>query len=725
LELTPPHVNHISGAISSRLEQARALAEAKNWEEAVDLLRDVSSEASDRVVSLNDRLYVNLQTYAHMQVASLPTEGLAVYRQGIDPLAERLYLDGLANHDELLLRRVVDEYFCSSWGDDALMALGELALERGDYAAARRNWQQISPLLRDPHGQSLWVALRDIDLSAHWPKIAARWTDRSQTPSWLAYPGTEIDLADVFARLVLVSVRASELERATLELEVLRRWHPQAKGRFGGQDELYAAALERLLASAQAWPAPPLETSWSTFSRSQTRNSAAAPLGPLGQTPWESPIALLPSEKVRPGAKGTRQDNEKNPQVREAQRPISCFPSVVGGVILYADALSIRAAHLATGKPAITSNGILYQVEGSGDVRAALSTEVRNFAAGVARHSVTVIDGIAYARVGRVETSDPRQSPSPPGERLVGLDLKRDGLLTFQVSPDDERWSFEGAPVGDGRHIFIAMRHGDVTSHAYVACFDTSTGGRPLWRTSIGSADTPAAGHGPEVTHNLLTRASDRIYFNSNLGLVAAVAAGDGRIEWIRHYERRAEVPRTPGQPGALHFDRDPSPCLVHDGLVFVAPSDTPQVFALDADTGRQVWTTDELADALHLLGVVDDRLIASGNRLWSLDARTGRVVFVWPESEHAGIRGMGRGVVAGREVFWPARKEIYVLDAFSGTRTRPPIDLTPVSSGGANLVAAEGHLIVVGRDRLLATGRPTPKTPNQSVAAPKVASSD
>ena len=29
--------------------------------------------------------------------------------------------------------RVVDELYCSSWGDDALLALGELALERADY----------------------------------------------------------------------------------------------------------------------------------------------------------------------------------------------------------------------------------------------------------------------------------------------------------------------------------------------------------------------------------------------------------------------------------------------------------------------------------------------------------------------------------------------------------------------------------------------------------------
>ena len=80
--------------------------------------------------------------------------------------------------------------FCSSWGDDALLAIGELALERGDYDGARRAWEQISPELRDPQGSSMWHALTGIDLEANWPEIARRWQERSGTPDWLVYPDT-------------------------------------------------------------------------------------------------------------------------------------------------------------------------------------------------------------------------------------------------------------------------------------------------------------------------------------------------------------------------------------------------------------------------------------------------------------------------------------------------------------------------------------------------------
>jgi hypothetical protein len=252
------------------------------------------------------------------------------------------------------------------------------------------------------------------------------------------------------------------------------------------------------------------------------------------------------------------------------------------------------------------------------------------------------------------------------------------------------------------------MRRSDVTPRAYVACFDASSGTRPLWRTPIGAADTPAAGVTHEITHNLLTLVGDRIYFNSNLGLVAALDAMDGDICWIRRYDRGAAEPVVRGRTGPLHFHRDPSPALYHAGLVIVAPADAPNIFALDAVTGQTVWSTDKLPDTLHLLGVVGQNLITSGNRLAAIDVHTGKLKFIWPESEHAGIRGMGRGIVAGLEVFWPTRSEIYVIHGATGQRTRRPIQLGAISESGANLAAAHGRLIVAGRDKVMLFGPAT-----------------
>jgi hypothetical protein len=223
--------------------------------------------------------------------------------------------------------------------------------------------------------------------------------------------------------------------------------------------------------------------------------------------------------------------------------------------------------------------------------------------------------------------------------------------------------------------------------------------------TTIGAADTPATGRGDEISHNLLTLVEDRIYFNANLGLVASLDVERGHIRWLHRYDRlsREHSNLPPGE--LVCWERDPSPCLHHDGLLIVAPCDTQSLFALDADTGRRVWAIDELRDAIDLLGVVRQNLVVSGHRLRILDVRSGETRFVWPESEQAGIRGMGRGLVAGNEIFWPTRHEIYVVDAASGARSRPPISLASVGDCGANLAAAAGYLVAAGRDKLMAFG--------------------
>jgi outer membrane protein assembly factor BamB len=280
------------------------------------------------------------------------------------------------------------------------------------------------------------------------------------------------------------------------------------------------------------------------------------------------------------------------------------------------------------------------------------------------------------------------------------------------VRPDDGTWSFEGAPVVSGQDVFVAMRESDVMPRLYVACFDAATG-RRQWRTSIAAADTPAAGRGGEITHTLLTLVGESIFVNSNLGVIAALDAAEGQVRWLRRYDRTS---RTLSAQLPTHFQRDPSPCVYDRGALYVAPADTAAVFALDAETGAVIWSVHSLADMTTLLGVVDGVLIAGGNRLGGVDARSGHVRYIWPESQHAGVRGFGRGVVAGSEVFWPTRDRIYVCDATTGRQSRQPIDITPYSECGANLIAAGGRLIIAGTKQLVALG-PQKASPQQSPA--------
>ena len=101
----------------------------------------------------------------------------------------------------------------------------------------------------------------------------------------------------------------------------------------------------------------------------------------------------------------------------------------------------------------------------------------------------------------------------------------------------EEGWAFEGAPVADAAGVYVAMRRNDIRPQAHVACFDSQSG-RLRWRRFVCGAETPARGIFHQCTHNLLTLHGETLYYNTNLGAVAALSTEQGRLHWVSLYPR-------------------------------------------------------------------------------------------------------------------------------------------------------------------------------------------
>jgi hypothetical protein len=229
----------------------------------------------------------------------------------------------------------------------------------------------------------------------------------------------------------------------------------------------------------------------------------------------------------------------------------------------------------------------------------------------------------------------------------------------------------------------------------------------------ICAAESPARASADEITHNLLTLVEETLYLNTNLGAVASLSAEDGRIHWISTYPRSKE-----GDDKA-HLFRDLNPCLYHRGTLYVAPTDTPQVFALDALTGLVRWATapKPTSNVVHLLGVAEGSLIASGRSLWWLDAETGKFVIAFPDSANPSqAQPFGRGLLMGDLVVWPTRQELYVFDQqqspATGANARPTMPREPIRIAdydnrlsGGNLVATGQYILLATADKLWAFG--------------------
>lgn len=674
-------LDEADSAARRHLTQVDAFLAASQWDEAIETLRQVSTEHGDKMVKLAERRYLNVRDYCQLQFCRLPAEALALYRSRVDSQAREWFEGGAAKRDKVLLRRVVDQFFASSSGDDALDALAEICLEEGDYGAARAAWRRLLP--------------REAGVPA----------DSTSVAHTIAYPQTDLDPGRLYARLTLVSILEGDLPRAERELQELQLRYPASTGRLAGREVNLAEGLTKILGDSKEWKPLIDDRPWSTFGGSPERSKAMPALADVGACLWSVPLLNHVSEPLTMIAHGAS-------QLRPAEkhdRLLSYYPLVAGNIVLVNDDEEIRAYDLATGKPAF-SNAVIYSPEIAEMNGRPKQHRPRHL--GVPRFTMTVHGNKLFARMGSCITAvAPEINPQLAPRYLVCLDLAAQGKLLWRVEANDEKWAYEGSPICDGKNVYVAMRRSDVRPQAHVACLDAETG-QERWRRLVCAAETPARGQINECTHNMLTLHRGMLYLNTNLGAVAALACDDGRISWISLYQRA-----TSGDLGtpASHVYRDLNPCIYDRGRLFVAPSDSEFIFAFDADTGELLWNSRSANGAVHLLGVGAGTLFVSGDSLAGFNVESGKFTHDF-KRDHPTPPGYGRGALVGGNVYFPVREgDRFFLDVFDQrlttakqTRLVERISLsdkaTTVKGEQHNITITSGNLLVAGNRLLVAT---------------------
>ncbi len=753
-------VDEVDQGTMAHLQNAAALVAGGQYGEALGRLRQVAETDEGKVIQIRPDRYINVGDYCQMRIAALPEKALQLYRRRVDPLAEQWYRAGLGQSDGRLLRQIVAQMFCSSWGDDALLALGERALERGDPASARAYWmrlfasppevisgevfqkarrlQSLNPndaMLLEAHyvrqtaapagagDGEVWFVRKTLPAGprsdGQTERLVRFWADRGQIDQRLAYPDSPLPRAAIRARILLADIMEGSYQRAAAGLERFRKLHPGARGRLAGKEVDYAERLASLLAESKQWPLSPCGGDWTTFGGSVEREKTVDTTGviqPNVRPPvWRHAFLLHPPASPRTDVRPLRQGRVGE----SAGRLLSYHPVIVGRHLFVATADSIYAWDVQTGKPAWPAGdensdekaaGLIYRDDDPQPEQPIASR-------GVARFTLSIHGTMLMARMGSTITAHPRRDDdrrrAPPAKsRLVILDISEQGqgrLLRDGITAQQPGWAFEGVPISDGRNLYVAVRRADVQSEAHVECYDLSSNPPTrLWRRFISAADTPGGDHLAERTGNLLTLHGDRLYFNTNLGTVAALSTRDGRIVWIHRY-RRATGGHLSMLKETPYFYRDLNPCLYHRGTLFVAPSDTPAIIALDAATGGLLWSTGAAAGATQLLGVADGQLIAAGDRLISIDADSGRRLYRWPDGDRPEPRGNGRGLIAGGLVYWPTREQIFIFDlsasraAGAARMPREPIRLVRRRATGGNLLVSSGRLLITTSREVMA----------------------
>ena len=640
----PANLRGDSPQTRKRLAEADAKVVAGKAADATDELQRVLDEAGDDLVTLDQKQFRPARVIAFQILAKLPPADLKAYQDRTDEPARKLLDAGKRDCDPRPLWQLLDRYFVSRPAEDALLLLGDLLFERGEFRTAEVLWRRLLP-----------------DAGAD-----------------LVYPTAKTDPAAVRARLVLAAVFQGEPDRAKAELAALKAKHPTAAGPLAGKTGPYVEALQPLLdrppalapgtAAGRGWPA-------------------------LGGDPHRSGHVAGRFPRYWPARPTWKVELTENPSTRS---PFG-HPIIADGRVYVSDGKRVLAVNLTDR----TLSPLTMSAAGVNPSAALAAAGDRLFARlgppavrpAAPPKPVTEKAGRGKA-VKAEEESDDAVIACFPLDRTDLAAVRPVWRLKVPAGEGRSPAVWEGAPLVAGGRMWAALARyeGGRLAHA-VACFDPAdplaAPDHPAWLVDV--SDSPlSSGSEARTRQELLTLAGRNVVFCSNAGAVVALDAATGRRAWGFKYPRAAkrvaDAARAP----------DPAPCVAAGGRVFVAPADADRVFALDAETGAILWESDAVEGA-HLLGVARNRVIVTTTGLArsvrGLGVATGshREPDGWVQPVGRGTVSAGRGLVADDVILWPTRECLFLLSPETG---RPLVDRIPGPFG--NLAYADGVLVAV-----------------------------
>lgn len=715
------------------MEQVEELIAAGEFEEAIDNLEKLFDLGTNHVVPMGDEQraatliahpYQPVRVWIRSRLAKLLIDQPAVreqYHSRYAEIARTTLAEVAETKDTASARRAAERYSATPSGPELELLLADLYQERGWSLAVIQSAQRVSEDLRQSVGKDS-KSQGSLPWSLIWRKD---WSSQQRSQFQKAFgevlkqptvsgKSRQELLAQALVRVIL----ASAIDPQTVDYEAAVRWGNEITGvlETNGQSTRVAELVDQ----SRSWVSPESDSAWSTFAGMNSRSASSSnAIRPKRWPSWTQTLDRYSATSDRTAA--------SKPRAGESERGILPYHPVVQDGRIYVGGLTrIYAYDLKTGKvwPDARPARPLFDSQIGSSAYMPLGYPL----VGAPRGTLSIDNGALYARMGSPVTGWANKEVAADGgsiSYLVGLDLERQGSLLpgfplRLLPPEFEGSEFEGAPVIWGDLLFVAIVSRDnVGLRRSVAAFNRVSG-ELHWRSgALASGNVAGSDRSNLISHQLLTLAGGRLFYNTNLGSIACLDPLTGRIEWLTQYtsttKRASAIPR----PDRFRY-RDLTPCLVAKGLVYCAPQDCPEVFALDATTGDLVWSTDDqqTADAIHLLGISGESLIASGDRLIWLDRTNGKIQARFPGATTPGVvnalpspRGLGRGAISGDQLLWPTAGEIFIFSARLpipvGAGLPAPnivrrIRIDARGSDGGNIIVTDGRLIYASPSRVL-----------------------
>ncbi len=620
------------------------------------------------------RRFLSIPRVAANRIGALGPEGIAAYRSQFDAPARQLLDQGRRELDRKSLGRVAAHYFHTTCGDEAVVFLGRMQFDRGQYARAARSFQRA--------------------------------LDRASPPS--------VRRDALLAEAAVAWHRAGVATLRDKRLDELRADSPHAAAVLAGRRQNILTFALGLCDQAIGRPADEpvvMKDRWPGLGGLGDGLAVMADCDVVLTPHWRYPRSdRLIGQPVmflfdRTGGWGASRGMNLQAALRDGHVQISAdggaewvlapavtHPVAADGAVMIRTHEAIVAVDLISGAP-------LWR---SAELPVARRPRTQAYRpdgfsmADPGRYGLTLAGDLIFAvgdyppppetdRRGRMATGPSKTS------YLAAVSRSKKGRIVWTCGAgrgDDELLAsgeYLGSPACVGGRVYVMIRH---AQSFYLACLNAADGKR-VWISLIGQA--PVTGN--RSAGRFVTAASPpavsggRVYVTTNAGLIAAVDAETGAALWMHQYDGRRGA--TTRRSGAYRLMAPANPLIVVGDTVISLPADSRDVLALAADSGREVWTT-RAGGQWRLTAMTGGRVLLSDPGLVVLDVGDGRTTY----RLGGGASLSGRPAVTSDSICISGVGEIIVVH----TDTEPfAVDRLPLGDSHAvlgNLVSVGGRLV-------------------------------
>lgn len=545
-------------------QYARVLA--KKIASGDDDVEDLSNLALQSV--RDHQVYVSVTDYLIGVFHSLPEAFQTLYRQEFDLTAQSALDRAFATGRARELWTVARRYPISSAAPTAAVLAGDLFYEAGEMDLAARAWDTVhEPTFRAVHARAtddsmpLDGRLTEYDLALRHLRVAAARQDLERYTKWWDRLSAE-QRAKLPSGLV-----AAEGESLP--------WVETA--RDDGVPEFDFDGLAR-------------DVLWRSVELDATKVTT-------GYVPLLSPPVVWPSE----GGSG-------------AWIAVNSYPELLRfdletGLLLQKNRFPIGPKGFRESDPLARLEPIVAELRSDGGRPVMIGTYVRAASEKDRYAGYTITEELPRRVLYCARTE------GNPGAKLWDTSDRS----TARHDPLLAQLSFNADVVVQGDRVYALGWRQAGYVEAFLVCLDLETG-EALWKTLLIGNQIELTMFGeiayePFLGELLIHR--DRIYASTNLGVVAAVHARTGDIEWISPYPTepvKDQYPRRSTRPAQRSTTWARNPMVRYRDRLYVTPLDSSWFFGFDLETGQVDVKVDGRALGRYFLGLHEDQLVFAGS---------------------------------------------------------------------------------------------------------------